>query len=87
MDHSNGTPLSRVPCCRDTPAMSLAPARLAGEDQQTVVGHVHGQIHENVDLVVTNQGSDFLVRSADDIPPDVGAGPHLRCAGIRIQHL
>ena len=46
--------------------------RLAGEDQQTIPGHVHGQVDENVDPVLADEPGDLLVGKTDDAPPDVG---------------
>ena len=46
--------------------------RLAGEDQETIPGHVHGQVDENVDPVLADEPGDLLVGKAGDVPPDVG---------------
>ena len=46
--------------------------RLAGEDQQAIVGHVHGQVDEDVDPVLADRCGHLLVVQSDDAPPAVG---------------
>ena len=48
---------------------------LAGEDQQAVVRHVHGEIDENVDPVLADHLGEPLVRQAHVRPPYVGGSP------------
>ncbi len=48
--------------------------RLAGEKLQTIVTHVAGQIHQDVDLVLTNTVQERLMRHVDRLPPLVSAG-------------
>ena len=46
--------------------------RLAGENQETIPGHVHRQVDENVDPVLADERGDLLVGKSGDAPPDVG---------------
>ena len=46
--------------------------RLAGEDQQPIAGHVHGQVDEDVDPVLADELGDPVIVQAGDVPPDVG---------------
>ena len=43
------------PSCRSRPDTSPARGGLAGKDQQAVVGHVHGQVHQDVDPVLADR--------------------------------
>ena len=46
--------------------------RLAGKHQQMPAVHVHGQIDEDIDLVLPNHSRDRLVRQSNNIPPPPG---------------
>ena len=46
--------------------------RFAGEDQKAVVGHVHRQIHQDVDLVLADGMRDLFIGQAQHVAPHVG---------------
>ena len=49
-------------------------SRLAGKDQEAIASHVHSQVHEDVDPVLTNPLGNLLVVKTGDAPPCVDIG-------------
>jgi len=58
-----------------------------GEDAESVVARVHGEVDEDVDLVEADAVCDLLVGKCGDVTPMVTAGVKLTvrssCDGIR----
>ena len=61
--------------------------RLAGEDQKTIPGHVHGQVDENVDPILAHQADDLIVGQAGDVAPDVGERTEARGGCVRTSNI
>jgi hypothetical protein len=48
--------------------------RLAGKHQRPTIGHVHRQVHQNVDLVLADHLRDVRMQLAHAITPSIGIG-------------
>ena len=57
-------------------------SRFASEDQQAIVGGVHGEVDEDVDLVLADLGGELLVAEADNVAPVLRAGAEALREGV-----